>query len=122
MTMLKGRVKKGLRIGKQLGYPTANLELEQGTVPAPGVYAARVLHNYRNYAAAAVIGTRYETDKPLFEVHLLDFEGDLYGEILEVEILEKVSEIGKLEHHLLIKKIEEDIRKVRAYLKETRKQ
>lgn len=116
MTALKGRVKKGLHIGRKLGYPTANLAFEQGTVPASGVYAARALHNYRHYYAAVVIGTRYEGDQPLLEVHLLDFKGDLYGEMLEVEILEKVSEIGKLEHHLLVKKIEEDIRKVRAYL------
>jgi len=112
---LRGRVKKGLKIGQELGYPTANLVLESGSLPAPGVYVAQVMKDYHKYKGVAVIGARYEGNQPLLEVHLLDFTGDLYGEMLEVEIYEKLSDIDKLEHHLLVKKIEADIKKAREY-------
>ncbi|MBI2551927.1 riboflavin kinase [Candidatus Uhrbacteria bacterium] len=114
-----GKVKRGLGIGTKLGYPTANLECGGGLCPIPGVYAARVAINGAPRDAVAVVGARSEDAKPLLEVHLLDFEDDLSGKELAVEILNKISEIENFSNDEKLKsKIEEDIRKARLCLQE----
>ena len=119
--ILRGKVKKGLKIGRELGYPTANLECDSESFPAPGVYAAHATMGSKRYEAVCVVGARYEGQqaqeekKPLVEVHLFDFKSNAYGQILEVELYEKVSDIGKLDTHLLVQKIQDDIAKVRDY-------
>ncbi|MBI4135505.1 riboflavin kinase [Candidatus Uhrbacteria bacterium] len=113
---LRGKVVSGLKQGKKLGYPTANLDCADTPLPMPGVYAAkvRVEDNYRQ--AIAVVGARVEQGKPLTEVLILDFQGELYGLMLEVEILDKISEIEKFDHDEDLKnKIEKDIDKAREY-------
>lgn len=98
---LHGRVVRGARIGRTLGFPTANLDLHHQLHPPPGVYACqahaaapetggvRILSR----PAACNIGFRPTVDGdrpefPLVEVHLLDFEGDLYEHSLEVEFVQ----------------------------------
>lgn len=81
-----GVVIRGDRRGRLLGFPTANLRLppEAGDLPF-GVYAGRAL----GHAAAVSIGVRPTFGdglEPLAEVHVLDFEGDLYGQQLSVEL------------------------------------
>ena len=70
--------------------PTANLRLEERPDVDFGVYAVRVSFRSRTYHGALCYGVG---TPPKFEVHLLDFEGDLLGEELEVEILNQVSEL-----------------------------
>lgn len=112
---LKGIVKMGLGIGGKLGYPTANLECRGSKYPAPGVYAARCMVDGVAHDAVVVVGAREENGRPLIEVHLLDFVGELRGKELEVDVFEKVSEIEMFQDKTaLIKKIEQDINKVRA--------
>lgn len=95
---LYGRVVHGAEVGRTLGFPTANLDLHHELHPPPGVYACRVhvaeanepTQRKASYVAACNIGFRptvdgQRPDNPLVEVHLLDFEGDLYGCYLEVE-------------------------------------
>ena len=88
---ISGEVVRGNRIGRQLGFPTANLRLEEaGAVVEDGVYAvcARVDGVWRNGVANA--GSRPTiTDDPerFLEINLFDFEGDLYGRVLEVELI-----------------------------------
>lgn len=92
-----GRVVHGQSLGKGLGFPTANLNLHQGLHPPPGVYACRVHHlpangPRRSLAGVTNIGFRPTVAaapprRPQVEVHLLDFEGDLYGERLELEFV-----------------------------------
>jgi riboflavin kinase/FMN adenylyltransferase len=78
----------GERRGRTLGYPTANLRLADGDeLPAFGVYAGRVGERL----AAVSVGVRptFGTQlEPLVEVHILDFDGDLYGRSLTVELVE----------------------------------
>jgi riboflavin kinase/FMN adenylyltransferase len=85
---VEGPVVHGDHLGRQLGFPTANLELPpERIVPADGVYAGRVLDPPRT--AAVSIGTRPAVggvDRRI-EAHLLDFDGDLYGRTLRVELL-----------------------------------
>jgi riboflavin kinase / FMN adenylyltransferase len=107
---LKGKVVKGLGIGTKLGYPTANLDCESVD---QGVYAACVKVNRQTYGAIAVIGVR---DK-LVEIMLLDFDGDLYGKELEVDLFNRVSDIARFDNEEdLIKKIKDDIEKVLCLL------
>lgn len=82
--LLEGTVVSGDRRGRELGFPTANLEPDPAyALPARGVYAA-----FANGRPAAVnIGTRptfTDDDRLLVEAYLLDFEGDLYGQTLRI--------------------------------------
>ncbi len=88
-----GRVVEGERRGRTLGFPTANLELENELVPANGVYATTVrLFSAGRPAtearpAVTNVGTRptFEPGRVLTEAHLLDWDGDLYGERLALD-------------------------------------
>lgn len=84
-----GRVVHGDALGRELGFPTANLEIPAPKlIPADGVYAARVHLNGRSYEAALSIGTKPTTHRDgarTVEVLLLDFDGDLYDRTLTVE-------------------------------------
>lgn len=94
-----GDVVAGDAVGRRLGFPTANLDLHHELRPPPGVYACRV-HRARQsvpavHPAVANIGFRptLTNEQPTtarVEVHLLDFEGDLYGEFLEVEFVTRL--------------------------------
>lgn len=85
-----GRVVKGQRLGRQLGFPTANLRFERRPAPRFGVYAVRARVRPDAWRGALVsFGTRPTVDGEgcLLEVYFLDFEGDLYGRRLDVEFL-----------------------------------
>ncbi len=85
-----GEVRAGDQLGRQLGFPTANLEVAGLILPPQGVYPARVRAGGRNHVAAVNIGTRPTVDLTAsmvrVEAHLLDFDGDLYGCRLELEL------------------------------------
>lgn len=86
--ILTGKVVRGADRGKDLGFPTANLDIPSRTLPRTGVYAVwvRIEGEQRWRPAAANIGfnpTFDEKTKKL-EAHLLDFSGDLYGKTLEI--------------------------------------
>jgi riboflavin kinase/FMN adenylyltransferase len=85
-----GAVTAGDKIGRQLGFPTANLNVTGLVLPPNGVYAGRTKWNGQFYRAALNIGLRptVATNTPQLrvEAHLLNFSGDLYGVELEVEI------------------------------------
>ncbi|MCX5657331.1 MAG: hypothetical protein NTZ48_03775, partial [Candidatus Omnitrophica bacterium] len=85
-----GRVVKGKGTGSRLGFPTANLDTERDVMPPNGVYAVKILYANKRYKGLLNIGIR-----PTFparnclteEVHIFDFNGNLYGRFLEVELL-----------------------------------
>lgn len=93
-----GRVIHGDHRGRTLGFPTANLHTENELLPALGVYAStvRLLEQGRpageSLRAVTNVGTRptFEPGQVLTEVHLLGFEGDLYGRELAVEFHERI--------------------------------
>ncbi len=86
-----GKVSTGEGVASSdYGIPTANLDLEKEPSLDFGVYAVCVKHKDRSYAGALCYGAG---EPAKFEVHLLDFRGDLNGDELSVEILEKVSEL-----------------------------
>jgi riboflavin kinase / FMN adenylyltransferase len=96
---VSGRVISGRRLGHTLGVPTANIALEPTSRLAHGVYAVVARLDGRAFPAVASFGTRPTVDDgpPLLEVHLLDFEGDLYGREMEVEFIERIRDERKFD-------------------------
>ena len=94
-----GTVVEGQQLGRTLGFPTANLDLHHELQPPPGVYACRVRIADEDEAAlrpaVANIGVRPTVTgevptTPRLEVHLFDWSGDLYGQRLEVQFLQRL--------------------------------
>jgi riboflavin kinase/FMN adenylyltransferase len=85
-----GRVVHGNKLGRTLGYPTVNIPVRRRRTPLHGIFAVRVLGVVsRPLPGVASLGTRPTVDGEglLLEVHLFDFDGDLYGRRLEVEFV-----------------------------------
>jgi len=91
---IRGRVTTGLTRGRTLGFPTANLHQIDTEIPADGVYAATCEIDSRIYRAAVNIGMNptFTEHQRKFEVHLLDFQGDLYGQWLEIDFVCRLRE------------------------------
>lgn len=88
-----GAVQHGRGVGHTLGFPTANIDLSQTRkmLPKEGVYAVKLSTHVgmANLGAAPTFGI----DRPTLEVHLLDFQGDLYGQTVNVEFLHRLRDI-----------------------------
>lgn len=112
--MLGGIVIHGKHNGKRYGFPTANLKLSDKKDLTTGVYAGYAWLHKKKYGAAIAITAKLKTA----EINLLDYQGeDFYGQYLEFELLQKVSEMERLgSEEELIKKITEDVVKVRELL------
>ena len=89
---LEGRVVKGDGRGRQLGFPTANLETGPLILPKGGVYAGFCKVEGGAYSAAVNVGTRPTVDgsRVVAEAHLVGFSGDLYGKVLSVDLLKRI--------------------------------
>ena len=88
-----GRVIHGNQLGRTIGFPTANIRLHRQVNPVKGVYAVKVrLKSGAFFNGVANIGTRPTINgvNQLLEAHLFDFQGDLYGEWLDVELCHKI--------------------------------
>lgn len=96
---LAGRVTHGDEVGRKLGFPTANLDVRGLLVPPHGVYAAHAAVAGARHRAAVNIGVRPTLASPVperrVEAHLLDFQGDLYGQELELAFVAKLREERK---------------------------
>ena len=87
---IEGLVIHGDKVGRQLGFPTANLDMADYIRPAYGIYAARGhLPDGRVLGGAANLGIRptFDPPKELLEPHFFDFSGNLYGETIAVELI-----------------------------------
>lgn len=94
---IDGMVGHGAARGRQLGFPTANLEKSSVLLPPFGVYAGRVTREKQSYAAAINIGPNptFGEQSTKVEVHLIGFDGDLYDKKIEVELLKRLRDIRK---------------------------
>ncbi|MEZ5964796.1 MAG: riboflavin biosynthesis protein RibF [Planctomycetota bacterium] len=118
-----GVVEQGDRRGRQLGFPTANLVPQSSVLPPLGVYAVHVIHDGETYAGVANHGRRPtfagEDGPTVLEVHLLDFEGDLYGATLEVSFVAALrGEQTFASAEALRTQIAKDVARARAMLQE----
>jgi len=91
---MRGRVVAGERLGRTLGFPTANLRLARRHAPLTGIFAVRVhgAEAGRPRGGVASLGTRPTVGgrTPLLETHVFDFDGDLYGREIEVEFVARL--------------------------------
>jgi riboflavin kinase/FMN adenylyltransferase len=123
---LSGRVVHGNHLGRKLSYPTANIHLGSYIRPTSGIYAVRVLveGDPQNHwlDGAANIGVRPTIggNEIIFEVFLIDFEGDLYGKYLRVRLIEYLRKEKKFDGLEALKaQMALDIENVRKILKST---
>jgi riboflavin kinase / FMN adenylyltransferase len=113
---LSGRVVRGDGRGRDLGMPTANLQISDPAklIPLEGIYAVRA----NGLPAVMHIGPRptFENAGPSLEVHILDFEGDLYGEVVTVEFYERIRGIAKFDSSQLLEiAMEADVEQARSF-------
>ena len=88
---MSGRIIRGRRVGRTLGYPTANVDLRRRQSAVMGIFAVRVQGLPEGPVdGVASVGTRptFDLTKPLLEVHLFDFDRDIYGEYIHVDFVE----------------------------------
>lgn len=121
---LHGPVVHGDSRGRDLGFPTANIQYaEQKILPANGVYACRVWVNGTAYAGAINVGVRPQfhekAERPLVEAYILDFSGDLYGQDLRVEFIERLRDERRFSSvQALVDQMHQDVEKARQVVRE----
>ncbi|MFC1467187.1 riboflavin biosynthesis protein RibF [Verrucomicrobiota bacterium] len=116
-----GKVVHGREVGRKLGFPTANIEVQNEVEPPPGIYAVKALLDGTLYPAAAYIGSRKTFhnigDERVLEVYLLDFDGQIYDHEVEVLFVEKIREDTAFESvEALKEQIAIDIAQIRKIL------
>lgn len=97
---LDGVVVEGAKRGRELGFPTANLGLREDNklVPKNGVYAVKVFLNNKYYFGVVNIGLRptfNNVSEPITEVHIFDFNEDIYGNQIKVEFIDRIRDEKK---------------------------
>jgi riboflavin kinase/FMN adenylyltransferase len=112
MQVLIGVVETGKRHGTELGYPTANIPLDNAAFS--GIYVGRVLVDDTTYGAALYA----DPSRGVLEAHLLEFAGDLYGKTITIEIGEKIRDIQQFKDNAEARAtIAGDIAQIQEYLK-----
>jgi len=116
---MSGRVAHGDKRGRTIGFPTANIYLHRNAVPVNGVFAVE-MRGIENAPLAGVanVGTRPTVGgtRALLEVHLLDFDRDIYGRHVQVSFLKKLREERKYDSFELLKRqIQLDAEQARAF-------
>ncbi len=115
-----GKVSTGRQVGRTLGFPTANMLPERYLVmPASGVYITRTLYQGQWYNSVTNVGhsptLKHDTDITL-ETHMMGFEGELYGQDIEVFFLKKLRNEKRFEsREALVHQIHLDIKKASLY-------
>lgn len=84
--IIKGKVIQGNQKATKIGFPTANIQLDEKVV-SPGIYAAKVLVNGETYKSAVYVSTQ---NPLILEAHIIDFSGDLYEKEIQVTLFDKV--------------------------------
>lgn len=117
---LAGAIVGGERRGRELGYPTANLAVpSERLLPAKGVYVCRARSGARSWGAVLNLGHRptFPEERVTVEAHLLDFEGELYDQVLHLELLARLRPEREFpSEEALAAQIQEDVRHARTHL------
>ncbi len=120
---LHGPVVHGDGRGRQLGFPTANIEYpREKMLPSYGVYACRAWVNGLGYPAAINVGIRpqfhEDADRPLVEAYILDFDRDIYGQDVRLEFVARLrDEMKFVSVDALIEQMHQDVEKTRQILR-----
>lgn len=117
-----GRVAHGDERGRTIGFPTMNVDLHRQVSPLRGVYAVRVYGLGETHVGVANIGNRPTVvgdDRYLLEVHLFDFNREVYGQQVQVEFVERIRPEKKFDSfELLRQQILHDVKSAQAILKD----
>ncbi|HYA38607.1 MAG TPA: bifunctional riboflavin kinase/FAD synthetase [Candidatus Methylomirabilis sp.] len=117
-----GRVAHGDKLGRTLGFPTANIHLHRKVTPITGIFAVEVFGlRIEPAPGAANVGTRPTVGgtRTLLEVHLLDFTEDIYGEQVQVNFLRKFRDEKRFDSLDELRRwIAQDVEDVRAFFRE----
>ncbi|MBI5261185.1 MAG: bifunctional riboflavin kinase/FAD synthetase [Bradyrhizobium sp.] len=114
-----GEVIHGEKRGRDLGYPTANIRLDPDCGLRHGVYAVRIGRGEGRLEGVASFGRRptFDNGAPLLEIFLFDFNGNLYGEVLDCAFIGFIREELKFDSiQALVRQMDEDSAKARAQL------
>lgn len=118
--VIDGKVVHGLKLGRTLGYPTANLPMGSRVPPLRGIHAVLVSGaGLNNWPSVASLGTRptIAGREPLLEAHLFDFNGDLYGQRLSVAFVQKLRDEIRFDNlDALVVQMHADASQARAVL------
>jgi len=116
---ISGKVCYGQQLGRRLGVPTANVNLHRYRAPLNGVFAVEVLHKGERIQGVANVGLRPTVGdliKPVLEVHMLDWVGNIYGQRIAVEFKQKLRDEHKFTTlDELVININQDIKTAREY-------
>lgn len=117
---LTGTVVHGKGLGKTVGMPTANLAVSEQQLPAAGVYATRIYIGDEAYMSVTNIGTRPSVDDETYttiETFILDFEGNLYGETVTLDVMEYLRPVMKFNNlDEVSEQVQKDIERARKCL------
>ncbi|MGE4372502.1 MAG: bifunctional riboflavin kinase/FAD synthetase [Xanthobacter sp.] len=119
---VSAEVRHGEKRGRTIGFPTANLSLENGLELAFGIYAVRVTTAQGSFNGVANYGRRptFDNGAPLLEVNIFDFSGDLYGQTLHVDFISWLRPELKFDGvDALVAQIREDARRARDLLEKS---
>ena len=119
---ISGRVVGGEQLGKQLGYPTANLQMKHNRPPLAGIFVVEVLglgqQPLQGVASLGVRPTVKDGGPPVLEVHLLDFAREIYGTHLQVRFLHKLRDEEKFaDLDVLKRQIARDVEDTRRFFR-----
>lgn len=117
---MSGEVIQGKHLGRKLGFPTANVDPDRAHVPFMGIFAARVTGlDGRLLDGVASLGTRPTVNgtKPLLEVHIFDFDEDIYGREIHIDFIHKIRDELKFDDlDALIERMQDDAVQARMIL------
>ena len=117
---MSGRIIKGRQIGRTLGYATANVDLRRRQSAVMGIYAVRISGlSDAPLDGVASVGTRptFNLTKPLLEVHLFDFDRDIYGKYIHVDFIAHLRDEVKFESvEELVAQMNQDVENARSIL------
>lgn len=121
MDIIKAKVIHGQGKGAEMGFATANQQISQlEKLPEIGVYASKVKIDDKQYIGITNVGTRPTVDdaaKITIETHVLDYNGDLYGKVIEVDLVYRIRDIKKFANtQQLLKQINDDKETARELL------
>lgn len=120
---IEGEVTEGEKRGRQIGYPTANLNTDWEMLPKTGVYATRASFDDKKLDSITNIGYRptFGSSRLLIETHIFDFNSDIYRKRLRIEFVERIRDEKRFESvDALVAGIRLDVEKVKDILKNTK--
>jgi len=120
--ILSGTIVHGKALGRTVGMPTANLCVEEGSIPKDGVYATRITINNETFVSVTNIGRRPSVDQEscvTVETFIVDFDKDVYGENAVLQVCKYLRPIKKFANLQEVQKqVQKDVKAAKIYFEE----